>query len=320
MLGSLCTFFSKELFNQSWPPRSKFSTDEIPDLSGKVVIITGGYSGIGKETALTLLRKNAKVYIAARNRLKAEAAIAELKEEMGRDALFLELDLASLKSVRRAAEEYQSKESQLHIMFNNGGVMIPPIDQLIPDGYDLQFGTNVLGHHYLTQLLLPTLLETAKSVPEKHVRVLTVSSSAHLFHGPGFKWDTLKGVSPARTKYGTKMLYAQSKYGNIVVARELAQRYGDQGIVSISTNPGNLRTEIKRHASTFQDYVLRIIMFPVPLGALTQLWGGTMPETAAYNGKYLIPWARLGEPRKDTQDPETGVKLWEWLEEQTKDV
>ncbi|KAI5115554.1 hypothetical protein M0805_001883 [Coniferiporia weirii] len=310
----------RSLYSQARPPKPKFSVDDIPDLSGKVVIVTGGYAGIGKETVLALLRKNAKVYIAARSRSKAEATIAELKEKTGKEALFLELDLASLKSVKKAAGEYRSKESQLHILFNNGGVMVPPVDQLTSDGYDLQFGTNCLGHFYFTQLLLPSLVETAKSAPEKHVRVITTSSSGHHVHGPGIKWETLKGTSAARTKYGTIRLYGQSKYGNVVVARELARRYGDQGIISISLNPGNLKTELQRHVSSLQLRIMNLMMYPAPLGALTQLWAGTMPETAEYNGKYLIPWARLGEPRKDTQDPETGVKLWEWLEEQVKDV
>ncbi|KAI5116380.1 hypothetical protein M0805_003534 [Coniferiporia weirii] len=274
-LGILGTFI-----DQSYPPKPKFGIDDIPDLTGRVIIVTGGYAGVGKETVLALLRKNAKVYIAARSHAKAEAANKELKEQTGREALFLELDLASLKSVKRAAEEFQSKESQLHVLFNNGGVMIPPIEQLTQDGHDLQFGTNCLGHFYFTQLLLPTLIETAKSTLEKQARVITTSSFGHYMHGPGFKWDTLKGDSPARTKYGTMGLYAQSKYvsqlvdllcgtvhltggftivmqGNVVVARELAQRYADQGIISISVNPGNLKTELQRHTSGLQ---LRLVV------------------------------------------------------------
>ncbi|KAI5117265.1 hypothetical protein M0805_000996 [Coniferiporia weirii] len=311
----------RKIFDEAFPPKSKFNINDIPDLTGKIIIVTGGYAGIGKETVFALLRKNAKVYIAARSRVKAEVAIEELKQKTGREALFLELDLANLKSVKRAAEEYQSKESQLHILFNNGGVMVPPVEQLTSDRYDLQFGTNCLGHFYFTKLLLPILIETTKSTPEKQTRVITTSSSMHLLHGPDFKWDTLRGTSPARTKYGTGMLYAQSKYGDIVISRELARRYGDQGIISISLNPGNLKTDLQRHIqSRIQHRIANMILHPAPMGALTQLWAGTMPETAAYNGKYLIPWARVGEPRKDTQDPETGVKLWDWLEEQVKDV
>ncbi|KAH8115062.1 NAD-binding protein [Phellopilus nigrolimitatus] len=316
-MGQMLTHL-RMFYDQSRPPAPAFNIDDIPDLSGKVIIVTGGNTGVGKETILALLRKNAKVYMASRSQPKAEAAIAELKAQTGREALFLELDLASLKGIKKAAEEFQSKETQLHILFNNGrvppGVMIPPIEQLTADGYDLQFGTNCLGHFYFTKLLLPTLIETAKSTPDKHVRVVTTSSSGHLLHGRGFSWDTLKD-SPARKKWSTAALYAQSKFGNVVVARELARRYADEGIVSISVNPGNLKTDLQRHAGN-----QTLMCFPAPFGALTQLWGATMPETAELNGKYLIPWARLGEPRADTQDPKTGEQLWDWLEEQVKDV
>ena len=99
-----------------------------------------------------LLQHNAKVYLAARSRTKAEDAIKDLKEMTGKDAIFLELDLSSLKSVRKAAEEFLSKERELHILFNNGGVMATPIEQLTAEGYDLQFGTNVLGERSIFPL------------------------------------------------------------------------------------------------------------------------------------------------------------------------
>ena len=93
--------------------------------------------------------------------------------------------------------------------------MIPPVEQVTSDGYDLQFVTNCLGHWYFTQLLMPTLLDTAKTAPKGSVRIITTSSLAHIFHGPGFKWDTLQkgdAATPARKKYGTYRLYAQSKF------------------------------------------------------------------------------------------------------------
>ena len=95
------------MVDQTWPPKPKFSIDDIPDQAGKVVIVTGGYTGIGKETVYALLLKNAKVYIAGRSHAKAEAAIKDLKEQTGKDALFLELDLASLRSIRKSVAEFQ---------------------------------------------------------------------------------------------------------------------------------------------------------------------------------------------------------------------
>lgn len=95
------------MYDQTLPPKPKFSIDDIPDQSGKVIIVTGGYTGIGKETAYAMLRKNAKVYIAGRSQSKAEMAIKELKERTGKDALFLELDLANLRTIRKSATEFQ---------------------------------------------------------------------------------------------------------------------------------------------------------------------------------------------------------------------
>ncbi|KAI0369416.1 NAD(P)-binding protein [Pilatotrama ljubarskyi] len=169
--------------SQAYPPKSQFTVDQIPDLTGRVVIVTGDYSllqrdvGIGYETIQALLQHNAKVYMASRSRVKVDAAIASLKEATGKEALFLELDLSSLASVKRAAQEFLSREHELHILFNNAGVMMPPIDQVTKDGYDLQFGTNVLGHFYFTELVMPALLAGVESSPDHHARVITTSSA-----------------------------------------------------------------------------------------------------------------------------------------------
>lgn len=113
----------------------------------------------------------------------------------------------------------------------------------------------IKGHFYFTQLLLPILLETAKSSPDKHVRVVTTSSSGHMFFGPAMKLDTLRD-SASRRKHSPGSLYAQSKLGNVLITRELAKRYGDQGIVATSLNPGNLKTELQRHANSIQRTII----------------------------------------------------------------
>ena len=110
------------IWTNMFPPKPTWTADEMPDQSGKVMIVTGGNTGIGKETVKVLLQHNAKVYLAARSRSKAEAAIKDLKDETGKDAIFLELDLSSLASVRKAAEEFLNKEHELHILFNNACV------------------------------------------------------------------------------------------------------------------------------------------------------------------------------------------------------
>ncbi|KAG8678437.1 hypothetical protein FRC08_017779 [Ceratobasidium sp. 394] len=152
------------LFCETFPGKPDWSTDQIPDLTGQTMIVTGGNAGIGRETSKALLNKNAKVYLAARSKSKADKAIEWLKTETGgRAPIFLELDLADLASVRQAAEEFRRKEPELHVLFNNAGVMVSPVELKTADGYDLQFGTNVLGHYLFTTLLLPTLIHTAQT-------------------------------------------------------------------------------------------------------------------------------------------------------------
>ncbi|TFK74636.1 NAD(P)-binding protein [Pluteus cervinus] len=303
------------MISESFPPKSKFNVSDIPDLSGKVMIVTGGNTGVGKETVKALLQHNAKVYLAGRSQDRCQTAITDLKNETGKEAIFLRLDLGDLQSVKTAAAEFQSKEEQLHTLFNNAGVMVPPIDQLTAQSYDLQFGTNVLGHFYFTKLLLPTLLETAKAEPVFKARVVNTSSSASVMGSLNFA--TFKD-SPARQKLGTQRLYAQSKFGNVVVAQELTRRYGDQGLVSTSLNPGNLNSDLQRHLSSVVANVLSLILYDVSYGALTQLWAGTSTEGANFGGQYLIPWARQGKVGAQAGSPEVGKELWKWLDEQVE--
>ncbi|KAE9404178.1 NAD(P)-binding protein [Gymnopus androsaceus JB14] len=305
--------------DQSWPPKPSYSVEDIPDLTGRVVIVTGGNSGIGKETVKALLTHNARVYIAARSKEKAEQAIQELSASTGKEALFLKLDLADLTSVKAAAEEFTSLESELHILFNNAGVMVPPIGELTLQGYDLQFGTHVLGHFYFTQLLLPLLLSTARSslaagLPKGTVRIVNTSSDAHL-SAKGVDYKSLR-EGKERKSMGSLALYEQSKLGNVLLAIELASRYGEEGIITTSLNPGHLKSDLQRHMPKVAMAIVGpLILHPTPLGALTQLWAGTSPEGAEFNGKYLIPWARMGKASKHVT-PAMANELWKWLEDQ----
>ncbi|KAI0058523.1 NAD-P-binding protein [Artomyces pyxidatus] len=302
---------------QAFPPKPKWGVDDIPDLSGKVTIVTGGNAGIGKETIKALLAHNAKVYMASRSEDKAKAAIADLKAATGREAIFLKLDLADLKSVRVCAEEFLSKEKELHILFLNAGVMACPIDWVTVQKYDMQFGTNVIGHFLFTQLLLPALFAATQSSPShEKARVVTTSSSA-VYAINKISFNAIAD-GPQRRRMSPFSLYYPSKFGNAVVARELARRYGDK-IVSTSLNPGNLRSNLGQHLHRIQHKLAYWISYDVPLGALTQLRAGTSPEGADFNGKFLIPWARIGEPNPAIKDPKLGEKLWAYLENAVKD-
>ncbi|TFK24389.1 NAD(P)-binding protein [Coprinopsis marcescibilis] len=302
---------------EGFPPKSQFGVDDIQDLTGKVAIVTGSNTGVGKETVKALLNHNAKVYLAARNPEKAEQAIKDLKEETGKEAVFLKLDLSDLKSVKSSAEEFISKEKELHILFNNAGVMHCPVSEVTAQGYDLQFGTNVLGHFYFTKLLLPVLISTAKLTPEGKTRIINTSSIMSRVGSLNF--NTLKD-GPTRKKQFSGTLYCQSKLGNAMISNEFAKRYGDQGIISVACNPGNLDTDLLRHLPSLMQRLMRLIIHPSSQGALTQLWAGTTEEGLTMNGKYLVPWARLGEPNPLALDESLRDELWKWLEEQVESV
>jgi len=313
------------LFSQVFPPKPTWTATDVPDQAGKTVIVTGGSGGIGKETARVLLSKGAKVYIAARSEEKSQKEIDELKQETGKESvLFLKLDLTDLGSIKAAAEEFVSKESELHTLYNNAGVMSTPIDKVTAQGYDLQFGTNVLGHFYLTKLLLPLLTATAKKSPAGTVRVVNVSSFAHyLGASEGIRWSTLSPGNDslaARKKLGTTRLYGQSKLGNILFSNELARRYSGEGIVSISLHPGTIKTDLMRYSGSLKQRVGQLITYSVSYGAITSLYAGTAPAAGELNGKYLTVWARVSLPTKQALDSEMEKKLWEWCEEQVKDV
>ncbi|TCD65860.1 hypothetical protein EIP91_002121 [Steccherinum ochraceum] len=299
--------------SETFPPKSKFSVDQIPDLSGRIFIVTGGNSGIGYETVKALLQHNGKVYIASRNKGRVDAAIESLKKDTGNEALFIQLDLASLASVRRAAKDFLSKEKELHVLFNNAGVMNMPLDELTEDGYDYQLGANTLGHFYFTELLMPALFAGKETSPDGHARVITTSSSGA--HFDTLHYETFRD-GPKRRKMLSMSLYSQSKFGNIVVARQVAQRYADQGILSMSLNPGNLKSDLQKYFSPIAKALTAILLYDASYGALTQLWAGLMPDSIQHNGLYLRPWARLGRARKEAYDPEVGERFWNWLQEQ----
>ncbi|KAF8603277.1 NAD-binding protein [Ceratobasidium sp. AG-I] len=314
------------ILEQTFPQAPRWSVEQIPDLNGQVMLVTGGNAGIGRETCKVLLNKGAKVYMASRCPKRASAAVAWLKETTyGKEPVYLQLDLADLQSVRTAAAEFLGKESELHCLFNNGGVFAPPFSHKTVEGYDLQFGANVLGHYLLTTLLLPTMIHTAKHslCAGGIARVINISSIMHLFApAGGINYASLvphcKAADKIRATLGPERLYAQSKWANIAFSNELAKRYASEGIVSISLHPGNIRTGIQRHISLsgVMSALAEVLQWDCSYGALTQLYAATTPNAAGLNGKYLVPWARHDVPRHDTQDALACQMLWEWLEAQ----
>ncbi|KAI0708318.1 NAD(P)-binding protein [Earliella scabrosa] len=297
----------------STPPLPEWSVDDVPDQTGKMFLITGGTSGLGFATAKVLLARNARVYITSRDREKEQRAMDELRR-VSEAIRVLHMDLSDLYSVRKAAHEFMSKEQRLHVLINNAGVMSPPISLLTRQGYDLQFGVNVLGHFYLTQLLLPVLLGTAKSSSQQ-VRVLSLTSAAP--SAARIDYTSLMD-GPVRRKCTPAHLYTQSKLGTLLFALELAEQYGAQGVVSIAVNPGNVHTNLTRHSSGLAATLWDMLSYDVSRGVLTPLFAAASPSAEHLSGKMLVPWARVGQVPQTLRERCAQETLWDWLEAQTE--
>ncbi|GAA5907939.1 hypothetical protein JCM6882_001533 [Rhodosporidiobolus microsporus] len=327
-MGILSAFFfriapNSDLSHTAFPPPSAYDpARDMPDQRGKVCIVTGANTGVGYETAKQLVLKNAKVYVGSRSEKKGLAAVESLRQtvkEQGTtgEAVWLKLDLADLDSVKAAAEEFNSKERKLDLLFNNAGVLVPPTDELTKQGFDLQWGTNVVGHYLFSLLLLPSLRASYASTGIAP-RIVHTSSSAHAnapgstgfspstFSGGAERDETLKEWGGVLAPWS---LYGQSKMGSVMVAKILQEELGEEG-VSMSCNPGLIKTELHRTTPSWQLSVLSLFLYPPPMGALTQLWGATSPEGANFQGKYLWPWARMGktDPRADNEETLRMVK------------
>lgn len=257
--------------------------------------MTGANTGLGKEVSQILYSRNAKVYVAARSEDKAKDAIKSIQTEFPSskgELVYLHLDLADLTTIKASADEFLSKETKLHVLFNNAGVMTPPQGSKTAQGYELQLGTNNIGHFFFTKLLTPTLVATAKSEPANTVRVIWVSSSAAelISHSPG-------GVDMNNLDYhndkSTNLKYGISKAGNFLQGTEFARRYGDEGVVSVALNPGNLGTDLGRHVGMLKMAVIKAIVHPPIYGAYTELFAAFTPEITVESVK-KDNWGMLG--------------------------
>lgn len=322
----------KNIFLQSFfIPAPPLSAENLDDQSGRVIIVTGGYGGVGFELTKALYAKNATVYIAGRSVKKAAMAIADIEDEVPRSdgrLEFLKLDLGDLSSIKKTAEDFLKRERRLDVLVNNAGVMTPIDDgSTTEEGYELQMGTNCLGPFLLTKLLLPLLEKTAQISGPNAVRV-TWAASVAIDTAPefGIEWNDKKKAPVTHASGATN--YAQSKVGNLFLASEFARRYGrDTGIVSVAYNPGNLRTELFRHSNAILAFMMQIILYPAKLGACTELFAGWSPAIGQHNaGCLVVPWGRIFEPRQGLQQAirlhyEGGwgiaERFWDWCDRET---
>ncbi len=297
--------------NQGWTVR------DIPDQSGRIAVVTGANSGLGYETALALAAAGAEVVVAARNPDKGRAAVARIQAAHPRALVTFEaLDLASLASVAGFAGQMADRRGRIDLLVNNAGVASPPRRLTTADGFELQFGTNYLGHFALTAWLMPLLRQGAAP------RVVTLSSVMHKFGRIDFddlQWE--------RRRYSSVNSYSQSKLANLLFAFELQRRSdaGGWGLLSDAAHPGMARTELNANGPGVDSLSAR--MFSVLIqpfftqsaadGALPTLLAATSP--AAVGGGYYGPLRSFelkGPPAtakvaKRARDAEAGRRLWD---------
>lgn len=261
---------------------TKWTEADVPDQTGRVAVVTGANTGLGFDTARVLAERGARVVLAVRDVNKGHAARSRILHTAPHARVSVQpLDLGSLRSVRAAATELSAAYPTLDILVNNAGVMIPP-RSLTADGFEIQFGTNYLGHFALTGLLLPQMLQAHGS------RVVVVSSNAHKMGG-AIHFDDLQW----ERRYHRGAAYAQSKLANVMFSYDLQRRLAAAGAptIALAAHPGFTDSELTRHV---WKPVAPIMRFAGPFvgqhpakGALPQLLAATAPH--ARGGQYWGP-------------------------------
>ena len=286
--------------------------ENISDQEGKVVIVTGSSSGLGFETANVLASKKATVVIAVRNQVKGDAAVKKIQvENPNANVQTMLVDLADLESIHRFAENFTKAFPTLDLLVNNAGVMNPPYTKT-KDGFELQFGTNHLGHFALTGLLIDLIKSTPNS------RIVNVSSTAHKIGNLDFddlNWET--------RRYNKFRSYGDSKLANLYFTKELQKRLGKQSSVVIvaSAHPGASATELSRHSLFFR--VLSLFVQNSGMGALPTLYAAVAPDVRGND--YYGPGGfqeiagypkKVGSTKRANRD-DIAAKLWDVSEEMT---
>ena len=298
--------------------------DQMPTLKGKVAVVTGAISGLGYFTTRELARKGAHVVLACRSREKTEIALRDLADDVpGAKLEFLPLDLADLADIRAFADAFRAKHPRLDILCNNAGVMALPFRQTA-DGFELQMGTNHLGHFALTGLLFDLLKRSTGA------RIVNVASLAH-------RWTrglNLEDLHFEKARYSKWDAYSKSKLANLLFTFELDRRLKKSGIdvLAVAAHPGYSATNLGFAGPAMQKSVLGKMVIgagnlafaqPADRGALPQLFAATAPDVQG--GDYIGPngWQQLrGYPRKvgsrrEARNPELAAKLWDLSEKLT---
>ncbi|KAI6169777.1 hypothetical protein EDD17DRAFT_1748907 [Pisolithus thermaeus] len=293
-------FSSKSAFNPQ---------NDLPDLTGRVVLVTGG-KGLGYATIRHLVRKGAKVYLAARNGSKAEAAIAQLKEEGltpgNGEVVKLELDLCDPRNAKKMAQEFMRKEDRLDVLIHNAAVLIESSYEMLPDGVQKTMMVNLVSPFVLTRELLPILRKTAAQ-PDSDVRIVVVASSGHRLLFGKHRFRTIQELND-ECKYTPVpgfTRYCRSKLANVLYTSELDRRLSsstvpyESNIIAVSVHPGLVNTisynaVISRlRLNSFVDWFASLVSVAPDIGAYNSVYAAAAPvirtERWRYGGGYIIP-------------------------------
>jgi NAD(P)-dependent dehydrogenase (short-subunit alcohol dehydrogenase family) len=291
------------------PAHHEEATD-VPDMQGKTVVVTGGNSGIGLETAQALAGMGARVIVTARNADKGRAAVARIGERLdGQPQVQLVVfDLADLSSVRRGAAEILEQAPRLDVLVNNAGVVLSE-RRVTVDGYEATFATNHLGPFLLTNLLLPRLRESAPA------RIVNVASTAHNAARKGIPFDDLQSTG----RYSGMRVYGESKLANVLFILELSRRLAGSGVTANSLHPGTVRTGYGADgdARGFLAFGLKIaqpFFLSAEKGARTSIYLASSPDVEGVTGEYFVK-CKPAKPRRWAQDAQAAQRLWQVSEE-----
>jgi NAD(P)-dependent dehydrogenase (short-subunit alcohol dehydrogenase family) len=293
---------------------AKWTSDDVPGQHGRLAVVTGANTGLGFETARVLAARGASVVLAVRDTEKGKAAAARIAGTTpGANVMVQPLDLASLESIRAAAGELRARHPAIDLLVNNAGVMFPP-KQATRDGFELQFGTNHLGHFALTGLLLEQMLPVPGS------RVVTVSSTAHRLRA-----RINFGDLQSERSYRRVAAYSQSKLANLLFTYELHRRlwHGMRATIAVAAHPGLAATELTRNSPAVAAVLYRLFSQPAAVGALPVLRAATDP--GVIGGQYYGPgrlfgtrgYPELAHSSGQSHDTAIQRRLWTVSEELT---
>jgi retinol dehydrogenase-12 len=278
----------------------------MTDLSGKVVVITGGNSGIGKEAAVQLAGMGARVVIAARNPAKAAAAVKGVQERAhcGDRVEAIPLDLASFASVRAFADAFTAKFDRIDVLLNNAGCVLSKLI-ITEDGHEAQFQINHLGHFLLTHLLREMLIRSAPA------RIVNVASDAHKGARNGLELDNLDWQ---RGRYRGFLAYSRTKLMNILFTRELAKKYAPRQITANCLHPGFVASNFAKEGDlgwwgNIGMPLARPFAISVQQGAVTPVYVASSPDVEGITGQYFVK-CKVTSPSPAGQDDEAAARLW----------